>query len=288
MAETAANFTEMMFALSVLDLPLRSVEHEMTFNGAQMILTAKSPLIVFHEEIRQAKPAEGETPILVSQNFFRLDDRYRIVNNQQVDKYVTDEFLVQTVYGCQIVVTNPTSSPQKLTLLLQVPQGSIPVLNGHVTHGAPVDLKPFATTTIEYFFYFPQPGQFVHYPVHVAKNEQLLAAAPAVKLQAVEQLTNIDRQSWPYVSQQGTDEEVLDFLKTENLQRIDLGMIAFRMQDGVILPGGHQAVGRASGLSSHALVVRHQARLASPDPGVPAIRRRVREAVRIRRSTVPC
>ncbi len=230
-AETAANFTEMMFALSVLDLPLRSAEHEVTFNGAQMILTAKSPLIVFHEEIRRADPAAGETPILVSQNFFRLDDRYRIVNNQQVDKYVTDEFLVQTVYGCQVVVTNPTSSPQKLTLLLQIPQGTIPVLNGHVTHGAPVDLKPFATTTIEYYFYFPQPGQFVHYPVHVAKNEQLLASAPAVTLQAVEQLTKIDRRSWQFVSQNGSDEEVLDFLKTENLQRIDLGLIAFRMQE---------------------------------------------------------
>ena len=89
-------------------------------------MAAKSPAIVFHEEIRQAKPAEGETPVLVSQNFFRLDDRYRVVNNQQVDKYVTDEFLVQTVYGCQIVVTNPTSTPQKLTLLLQVPQGRSP------------------------------------------------------------------------------------------------------------------------------------------------------------------
>ena len=81
---------------------------------------------MFHEEIRAAEPAAGDTPILVSQNFFRLDDRYRIVNNQQVDKYVTDEFLVQTVYGCQVVVTNPTSSPQKLTLLLQIPQGAHP------------------------------------------------------------------------------------------------------------------------------------------------------------------
>lgn len=230
-AETASNFTEMMFALSVLDLPLRSVEHEVTFNDMQMVVVAKSPAIVFHEEIRQAKPAEGDTPVLVSQNFFRLDDRYRVVNNQQVDKYVADEFLVQTVYGCQIVVTNPTSTPQKLTLLLQVPQGAIPVLNGQVTRGAPVDLKPFATTTFEYFFYFPLPGPFVHYPVHVARNEELLASAPAVKLQAVEQLTNIDRQSWPYVSQQGTDEEVLAYLRTENLQRVDLGMIAFRMQD---------------------------------------------------------
>ncbi len=230
-AEASTNFTEMMFALSVLDLPFRSADHAVTFHNAQLVLAAKSPLIVFHEEIRAAEPAAGETPILVSQNFFRLDDRYRVVNNQQVDKYVTDEFLVQTVYGCQVVVTNPTSAPQKLTLLLQVPQGAIPALNGQPTRGVPVDLKPFDTSTIEYFFYFPLPGTFHHFPVHVAKNELLLTAAPAVELQAVEQLTKIDRKAWPFVSQNGTDEEVLDFLKTENLQRIDLEMIAFRMQD---------------------------------------------------------
>ena len=197
-----------------------------------MVLSAKSPLIVFHEEIRGAEPAASDTPILVNQNFFRLDDRYRVVNNQQVDKYVTDEFLVETVYGCQIVVTNPTSSPQKLTVLLQVPQGAIPVLNGQYTRGMPADLQPFSTMTTEYFFYFPLPGPFDHYPVHVAKNEQLLAAAPAVKLQAVEQLSKIDRKAWPFVSQNGSNEEVLEFLNTENLQRIDLEMIAFRMQDG--------------------------------------------------------
>jgi len=34
------------------------------------------------------------------------------------------------VYGCQIVVTNPTSSKQKLTVLLQLPVGAMPVSNG--------------------------------------------------------------------------------------------------------------------------------------------------------------
>ena len=40
-----------------------------------------------------------------------------MVDNEQVDKYVTEEFLVHTVYGCQVVVTNPTSSRQKLDVL---------------------------------------------------------------------------------------------------------------------------------------------------------------------------
>ena len=271
-AEASTNFTEMMFALSVLDLPFRSVEHDATFNGAQLILSTKSPLIVFHEEIRGAEPAAGDTPILVSQNFFRLDDRYRIVNNQQVDKYVTDEFLVQTVYGCQVVVTNPTSSPQKLTLLLQVPQGAIPVLNGQNTRGVPVDLKPFDTTTIEYYFYFPLPGPFDHYPVHVAKNEQLLASAPAVKLQAVEQLTKIDRKAWQFVSQNGTNEEVLDFLKTENLQRIDLEMIAFRMQDSAFFRAVTSLLAARHVYHPTLWSYCHPAQCAGADSGVPGAR----------------
>lgn len=221
----------MMFALSVLDLPLASGEHETSFEAAEMKLVAANALIAFHEEIKPAEQIDGDTPILVSQNFFRHGDRYRYINNQRVDKYVTDEFLIQTVYGCQVVVTNPTSSPQKLDLLLQIPIGAIPVLNGQVTRGVHIDLKPFHTTTIEYHFYFPYAGQFSHYPVHVAKNQQLLAFAPPVQLNAVEQLSQIDRQSWAFVSQFGSEEDVMAFLQAENLQRVELDKIAFRMQD---------------------------------------------------------
>ncbi len=231
LAEATSDFPEMMLALSVLDLPFRSPEHEVKLEQAAMTLVASQPMVVFHEEIRPAEPVSAETPILVSQNFFRHGDRYRFVDNQKLDKYVTDEFLVQAVYGCQVVVTNPTSAPQKLDLLLQVPVGAIPVLNGKETRSVHTDLEPFHTATFEYYFYFPLPGDFAHYPVHVSKNEQLLAFAPPVQLQVVKQLTKIDRQSWQYVSQNGTNEEVLAYLKKENLQRIELAKIAFRMQN---------------------------------------------------------
>ncbi|MBM4088061.1 MAG: hypothetical protein FJ276_01335 [Planctomycetes bacterium] len=229
--EASGSFTEMMFVLSVLDLPLRAEPPKTRFDGAEMTLVAANPMVVFHEQIKPAELVNADVPILVSQNFFRHGDRHRFVNNQRVDKYVTDEFLVQTVYGCQVVVTNPTSSPQKLDLLLQIPVGSVPTLNGHVTRGIHTDLKPFDTTTIEYHFYFPFAGQFPHYPVHVAKNQQLLAFAPPVVLNAVEQLSQVDRESWEYVSQFGTNDEVMTFLREQNLQRVELARIAFRMQD---------------------------------------------------------
>jgi hypothetical protein len=230
LAEASRNFPEIMFALALLDLPFESKEHASAVDGRTFSLTAAGPIVVYHKEINPAQQKE-KTPILVSQNFFKHNDRYRYVNNVKLDKYVTDEFVVHTVYGCQVVVTNPTSSRQKLDVLLQIPRGSIPVLNGFTTRSIHLDLKPYSTRTFDYHFYFPAPGDLPHYPVHVAKNEDLIGFAKPVTLHVVDKPSKIDKTSWDYVSQHGTGEQVLEYLQTHNLQRTKLSRIAFRMRD---------------------------------------------------------
>jgi hypothetical protein len=231
LGEASTNFTEMMFALSVLDLPFEAGKHEVKFAGRGMTLTAATPLIAFHEEVRPAQGKGGELQILVSQNFYRNGDRFREENGEKVDKFITGEFIMQTVYGCQLVVTNPTSSRQKLTVLVQLPVGAIPVSNGQFTRSLPLDLEPYRTQTIDYFFYFPKAGKFPHFPVQVAKNEQFVAAAEPFTFNVVEKPTKIDTTSWDYVSQNGTNDEVLAFLTRENVQALNLDKIAFRMKD---------------------------------------------------------
>jgi hypothetical protein len=188
-------------------------------------------MIVFCQEIERAKAADDKKPILVSQNFFRHGDRYRHVNNERVDKFVADEFLAHTVYGCQVVVTNPTSSRQKLNLLLQLPVGSMPVVNGRFTKTMWVDLQPYHTQTVDYYFYFPAVGEYAHYPVQVAKDEQIVANAEPFVFNVVEEPSKVDRESWPYISQNGTKEQVLAYLDKHNLNRTNLEKIAFRMAD---------------------------------------------------------
>ena len=230
-AEASHNFPEMMFALAVLDLPFAADKHETKFDQSQMTLTPGSPLILFHEEIKQVPAAKEQAPILVSQNFFRHGDRTQQVNNEQVDKFVTDEFLVGVVYGCQVVVTNPTSSQQKLDALLQIPRGAIPVLKGRETRSVHIDLQPYHTQTVDYHFYFPAPGEFLHSPVQISRNEQLVACAASVTLKAVDRLSRIDTTSWDYLSQFGTNEDVVKYLEQANLHRTNLDKIAFRVQD---------------------------------------------------------
>jgi hypothetical protein len=231
LAEAGRNFTEMMFALAVLDLPFEPARPQVAIQSGRLTLTPPGPVVAFHEEVKPTEPATEQLPILVSQNFYRQGERYREVNGERLDKFVTGEFLVHTVYGCQVVVTNPTSSRQKLSVLVQVPVGALPVSNGQQTQAVQLDLEPYRTQTIDYLFYFPLPGKFAHFPVNVAKNGRFVAAAQPVTFDVVARLSKIDTASWDYVSQNGTNEEVLAFLNRENVESLNLEKIAFRLKD---------------------------------------------------------
>lgn len=230
------NFTEMMFVLSVLELPFVAEKHEFTVKDNVLKITSGSPLVVFHEEIQEAASAKGEAPILVSQNFLRVDDRFRTEDGQQVDKFVADEFLTGVVYATQIVVTNPTSSAHRLDLLVQIPEGSIPVAGSDYTKSYPVQLAGFSTQSQEVQFYFPKSSgekTFAVYPVRVSKNEEVIASGGEMNFKVVDQLTRFDEASWEYLSQFGTEKEVLDYLAANNLHRIDLSRIAWRVREKV-------------------------------------------------------
>jgi hypothetical protein len=231
LAEGSRNFPEMMYALSVLDLPFEAPKHTTKFEGTTMTLTPGGPLVVYHEEIQPTAAPDGKTKVLVSQNFFRQGDRHRLENGEQVDKFVSEEFLVHVVYGCQVVVTNPTSARQKLNMLTQIPRGSLPVLNSQATKTTHLTLEPYHTQTFEFYFYFPAAGKYPQYPVHVAKNEAVIAAAEPLEFNVVDKATKLDKQSWDYISQHGTDDDVLAFLERENIAAVNLDRIAWRMKN---------------------------------------------------------
>lgn len=225
-AEAHRNFTEMMLALAVLDLP---------FEAAR---PAKAPVIVYHKQIKPTAPAAAQqAALLVSQSFFRQGDRYREEGNEKFEKYVTEEFLIGVVYGGNVVVTNPTSTPVKAEVLLQIPQGALPVLGSKPTDSRRLRLEPYTTTKLEYYFYFPATAKadakFPHYPVNVAVAGRSAAAAKPFAFNVVAKLSQVDKASWDYVSQYGSDGDVFAFLEQNNLERLDLARVAWRCRQGV-------------------------------------------------------
>ncbi len=232
--EATGNFTEMLLALAVLDLPFEAVgdEDSAKIDGARLTLTPSSPAILFHKEIREAGAAGQAGQLLVSQNFFREGDRYeQRGTDERVDKFVTAEFLTGVVYGCQVVVTNPTSSLQRLDLLQQIPQGAIPVSGSKVIANGALRLESYQTHTQEYHFYFPSEGEFTHFPLHVSKEKQVVAFAEPFTFKVVASLTKTDTSSWDYVSQWGTEDEALAYLNENNLRQTDLSKVAWRCRE---------------------------------------------------------
>jgi hypothetical protein len=231
LAEAARNFTEMMFALSVLDLPIESGKHESSADGTLITMKPAYPILVHHKQIREIEPLAEKIPVHVIQNFFNPDDRYRMVGNERVDKYLSDEFLRFVVYGCQVIVMNPAPSSQNLGLLLQIPEGAIPLQNGFITQYKQIRIEPHATQTFEYFFYFPRAGKFSQYPAQVSREEGFVSSASAAAFDVVEKATRIDKTTWDYLSQQGAPEEVLQYLQEKNVERLALDRITWRMHD---------------------------------------------------------
>lgn len=229
--EAGNSFTEMVMALAVLDLPFEQPENEMEFVDNAMQLTPQSDLIAFFEQVRPAVFEGGGSRVLVSENFFRKDDRYQVIDGQKHEKFIRDEFLPHILYGGQVVVTNPTSMPQDVDLLIQIPEGSLTAAGSQRTRSLQIDLEPFSTQTLEYHFYFPTIGDFTHFPAHVSLDDRVVAVADGLEFHVIAEPSQVDTGSWAWVSQNGTPEQVIEFLETGNLQRIDLAQIAFRMKD---------------------------------------------------------
>jgi len=229
--EATGSFLEMMMALSVIDLPFEAGKHEIIADGDKRSIRAATPLLLVRKEVGSSEKAADTEPLLLGQNFFRLNDRYRHVNGQRRDAFVTDEFLTDVAYGCQVVITNPTSSQRTADVLLQVPAGAVPLQSGFWTKGRAVQLAPYATATIEYSFYFPNTGKYSHYPAHAAEKGKLAAFTAPKTLNVVGAPSKLDTTSWEHVSQQGSAQEVLTFIDTHNLKRLDLDKIAWRMRD---------------------------------------------------------
>ncbi len=230
-AAATSNFTEMMFALSFLDLPFEAEQPEIELGDLAIVVKPKSPTLLVRKELRPSVSAEGGLPLLVSQAFFRVGDRYQFVGKERRDKFVKGEFLVGVPYGCRVVLTNPSSTPRKLEVLIQIPQGAIPLQRGSATKGYPQNIGAYGTSTIEFYFYFPTPGTFTLYPVQAARDGKIVAYAESVRMKAVRKLTRVDTSSWEHVSQAGSDEQVMDFIAAANLGRVELERIAWRMKN---------------------------------------------------------
>ena len=230
-AESNRSFTEMMFALAVLDLPMDDVKEDLDVADNEVTINAAGPMIVLHQQNRETEFEAGATKLFVSENFFMTNDRYRFEGSVRHDKFVEGKFRTGVLYGSEVVITNPTSTPLAIELLVQIPQGALPASGARRTRSVTLQLNAFSTEKMEYAFYFPEAGQYSHYPAHVSGDDKVLAVAEGRGFEVTNEPAAVDNASWETLSQNGSDDEVIAFLENENVLRLNLELIAFRMKD---------------------------------------------------------
>lgn len=226
------NANEVLMAVAVMDLPLTSAAPPaIAVDEGKLVFTASSPMLVYFKDTVSVEVVAGApSSVLVGQQYFDPRDRTKQHRGSTVDKFLASpEFLYQKVYGCQVVITNMSSGALSLDVLLQVPQGSVPVANGSVLSSQQVDLTAYATKKIEYFFYFPATGRFDHFPVHVAQDEALEAFASPAVLTVVQRPSVVDGLSWEYLSQQADLDQLIAYIDTANLAGLSLRKLCWRL-----------------------------------------------------------
>jgi hypothetical protein len=236
LGERIASFTDAMAALAVLDVPFVAGAHEVRRGeGAdeRVVVRVASDALIALAGLTPASPAVGpvQDPVLVGQSLLRADDRWEWRGSERREKYVQGELSTGVVYASRVVLTNPGGARQRVEVLTQIPERSIPVGGGAATRTHRLELEPYGTTSLEQLFYFPRAGRFSHFPAHVARMGELVAVAEARACEVVSKLAELDPTSWGHVSQHGSLDDVLAFLSRENLGRVDLERIAWRMRD---------------------------------------------------------
>ncbi|MEO8846763.1 MAG: hypothetical protein ABI591_11960 [Kofleriaceae bacterium] len=234
-----SSFAEAMCALAVIDLPFMVQPAALVADGPKLTITAAGNALVGTSQLVDGPLEPIGAPLVVGQSYVRADDRHQYVDGEQVDKYVTGPFAAGVVYTGLVVVANPTSTRQRVAALVQIPRGSIAVGGALATQTIDILLEPYGTHGHEYSFYFPTPGRFAHFPVHVSRLDHIVAAPPngGAGLIAVTAGGAVaDPTSWAHVSQHGTLEEVVGFLDRENLAAIDLSKLLWRLRqrDGFV------------------------------------------------------
>ncbi len=117
----AENTVSALLTFAFLDLPFEAVTHDYKTNeGRGVEITAKSSIILFKKEVREAK-LELSSEILVTHRYVAAND------STSTSAAMPEEFLLNKAYQCEVIMTNVSPQAKNFSVLYQIPEGSLPL-----------------------------------------------------------------------------------------------------------------------------------------------------------------
>lgn len=109
-----------------------NADFDLKNQGESIIITAKNSFSIFIKELRPTAYTK-KFGVMINQRFFDPYNRYIYEEDATAIEKEVSEFIVRKVYSYQTVVTNTSGTQLELQLLLDIPEGSIPVQSHEYT-----------------------------------------------------------------------------------------------------------------------------------------------------------
>ena len=129
------------------------------------------------------------------------------------------------------MIIDGSPNPMKVHLEVQIPQGAISIY-GSLESGHDIELGPHATFQYEYGFYFPEQGDFPHYPAHVSNYEDIIAFGSPAVLKVREPAPNRQEtltNTWGHILKNGNREDILTKLEASPLSSLPIDQLVPRL-----------------------------------------------------------
>jgi hypothetical protein len=132
--------------------------------------------MVFVKEIKSME-FNSKYGILINQRFSDPNDQYDYEEDGTAIEKSVQEFIKDKPYSLQTVITNTSHASFELQVLIDIPEGSIPLGSNETTQVLSQRIGSYQTLSFQRNFYFPQAGTFNLYPANASKNRQVVSKA---------------------------------------------------------------------------------------------------------------
>jgi len=226
------NLTELIFMLSVLDLEEKTIsksQHLIKDKGLGLTIEMNTNAYLLTKEINETQlNTDNKYALILAQMVFEDDKK-----NKNEEKEPT-KFLTNRTYIQKTIVTNISSENINCEILMQIPEGSIPVDSDEYKIIETADIKSYKSEIYEQKFYFPQEGIFKQYPASASINDLVVAKSGLKTFEVVSkiQLNKNDVSNIDDVLNQGNKNEILEFInKRDVIKEDDLEKIYWMLKD---------------------------------------------------------
>lgn len=203
-------------AVGFLPLPL-AAEYSIKADNEDVVITAQSPFIVFVKEIK-SMGFENKYGVLINQRISDPNDEYEYEEDGTMLEKRVGEFIKDKPYYLKTVVTNTSTANLELQILIDIPQGSIPIGSNEYTQVISEVIGAYQTRSFQNGFYFPKAGEFNLYPANASKNRHVVSKATLLEKIIVKDERSVKKlETLNDVLVSGSKDDILNFLRTKNI-----------------------------------------------------------------------